>query len=199
MKVGCFVAQIRMLWNAYGPPSPACDPAAVELALLLYQQWLGSLPTGTQLINNSNLHLLSWTACFVPGSQLNNLGGLFTAQDGTLQPDSSILLAGGDAGSASSSDVLAELQRVLRGQDLSQLRGYIGVPPPSASGEAASEEMQMTGMRRYVPQNNEVVVLLSAKIDGKPAVGAKLLVVAGQEDGGVKLELPDGWEELMAA
>lgn len=135
----------------------------------------------------------------MPGSQLDNLGGLFTAQDGTLLPDSSSLLAGGAAGSASSSDVLAELQRVLRGQDLSQLRGYIGVPPPSASGDAAAEEMQMTGVRRYEPQSGEVVVLLSAKIDGKPAVGAELLVVAGQEDGGVKLELPDGWEELMAA
>ena len=54
---------------------------------------------------------------------------------------------------------------------------------------------------RAVPRGAPaLVVLLSARVDGTPALGAELLVVVGGGgDGAVRLELPDGMEEQLAA
>ncbi|KAL4440236.1 hypothetical protein ABPG75_003237 [Micractinium tetrahymenae] len=197
---------------------------------------------GSPLPNNPQLRLLSWTATFIPGSALDSgVGGVFTAADGALLPDSGSLLAGSSlsSGSGSSSGstegggqggaaAVEELQRVMRGQDTSQLRALVGLPPlgsPAAGGgsssssgeagtssgsssaeagsasEASAAEAEgggMMGLRRYEPDAGELVVLLSARVSGKPALGAELLVVARGEDGAVTLQLPDGWEEALA-
>ena len=139
-----------------------------------------------------------------------------------LLPDSGSLLTDGGSGASGSNaaDAVGELQRVLRGQDLSQLRGYVGAPPPArpasgsdddgssttgsnngAAGEGSEVEegTAMGGIRRYEPESGELVVLLSCKIGGKPAVGAELLAVAQAQDGKVVLALPDGWEQLLPA
>jgi len=59
------------------------------------------------------------------------------------------------------------------------------------------EQAVMHGVRQYEPEHGELVVLLSAKIAGKPAVGAELLVVARDDDNNITLQLPDGWEQLL--
>lgn len=158
----------------------------------------------------------------------SGVGGTFTAADGALLPDSGSLLAGSSTGSSSSSGgggtdsggqggaaAVEELQRVMRGQDTSQLRALVGLAPlggPAAGsgggeGEAAAnaaasaageEGGTIMGLRRYEPEAGELVVLLSARISGKPSLGAELLVVARGEDGAVTLQLPDGWEEALA-
>jgi hypothetical protein len=187
---------------------------------------------GTPLSTNLQLHLLSWSACYVPGSELDSLGGRFMAREGALLPDSASVLAGAaDGDGEAQGSALGDLQRTLRGQDLSQLRAYIGVPaqrppahggseaePGSAAGSAdpsgtaeqpapadgqpaaaMDDDTGMQGVRQYEPEAGELVVLLATRIDGKPATGAELLVVARSEDGCTTLELPDGWEAALAA
>ncbi len=179
---------------------------------------------GTPLPNNPQLQLLSWTATFIPGSALDSgVGGAFTAADGALLPDSGSMLAGSSPGGSSGGGAdmqggaLEELQRAMRGQDPSQLRALVGLAPlgaPTAGGgdssdcsssagggegeAAGGEGSTINGLRRYEPEAGELVVLLSARISGKPALGAELLVVARGEDGAVTLQLPDGWEEALA-
>lgn len=184
---------------------------------------------GTPLPNNPQLRLFDWTATFVPGAILDGgMGGVFTAADGALLPDSGSLLADSSPGGASSSSggegqaaaaAVEDLQRVMRGQDTSQLRALVGLAPlPSAAGGSGSsdgeeahegedvaaastaeaEDSTMMGVRQYEPEAGELVVLLSARISGKPALGAELLVVARGEDGAVTLQLPDGWEQALA-
>lgn len=171
------------------------------------------------LPNDPQLHLLSWSACYVAGSQLSGVGGVFSAEGGVLLPDSSGLLMGDDGGSGGSGSeaaALAELHRVLRGQDLALLRTYIGLPPPGpaagssqaeggAAGvttgglEDAGSGMEVEGLRPYQPEGGELVVLLAAKVNSKPAVGAELLAVARREDGGTALVLPYDEEQIAAA
>lgn len=184
---------------------------------------------GTPLPNNPQLRLFDWTATFVPGAILDGgMGGVFTAADGALLPDSGSLLADSSPGGASSSSggkgqaaaaAVEDLQRVMRGQDTSQLRALVGLAPlPSTAGGSGSsdgeeahegedaaaastaeaEDSTMMGVRQYEPEAGELVVLLSARISGKPALGAELLVVARGEDGAVTLQLPDGWEQALA-
>lgn len=168
------------------------------------------------------------------------MGGILTAgaDGGVVVPDSGSLLAGGSSSASSSSSktdgksgfeaAVEELQRVMRGQDPSQLRTLVGLPAAAAATEAAAHgagssssssslagdavaeaaEVQaaaeaaaaemMGGLRQYEPESGELVVLLSARISGKPALGAELLVVAQREDGSWALELPDGWQEALA-
>lgn len=191
-----------------------CDP-----------QPLAPIPAGTPLPNNPQLRLLDWRADYVPGTALHGIGALaYTAasEGAGLVPDSSSLLAnagsagsaggggaGGDAsgsGSGPEAAVLEELQRVLRAQDQSQLRSYVGLPSPASvaaaatggDAEAAAAEPAMAGLRRYEPDAGELVVLLAARISGKPMTGADLLVVARREDGSTVLQLPDGWEAMLA-
>ena len=122
--------------------------------------------------------------------------------------------AGAAAAGAADAGALDELRRVLRGQDLSQLYGYIGLPPPGAptssgggeeqQGQEAPEEGEQErhpavgGIRAYEPEASELVVLLAARIGSKPATGAELLVAVRQPDGSTALELPDGWEAALA-
>lgn len=188
-----------------------------------------ALIPGTLLPNNPQLRLLEWRADYVPGTQLDAMGGIFSAPGGgaALVPDSASLLArsgGSDGGASSSSSsasggsssgsaaagpdpaVLEELQRTMRGQDLSQLRAYVGLPPPGSGaaadggeGDEAGEEWGMMGVRAYEPEAGEVVVLLAARIGGTPAVGAELLAMESADDGSAvtSLHLPDGWEEAL--
>ena len=197
------------------------------------------------LESNPQLHLLEWTACWVPGSRLDSLGGVFGAPEGgALLPASGSLQAseGGEGSSgAGEADAAAldELRRTMRGMDPSQLRAMVGLPAPpgaqqygssSSSGGSGGEDADLAaaagaagmaaepaglaataeeeaeaaaavggGVRQYEPEAGELVVLLSAKVSGKPALGVETLVVAQQEGGATVLELPDGWEELMAA
>lgn len=212
------------------------------LSCSCYSPALRPLPccAGTSLSVNPQLLLQEWSAAYIPGAALGGTGGLFSAagEGGSLSllPDSGGLLAqetgvgggggqplppaaqGADAATAGAADAAAldELRRVLRGQDLSQLYGYIGLPPPGApSGSASSEEHQQQGqeegqeeqqeqhpavggIRAYEPEAGELVVLLAARIGGKPATGAELLVAVRQPDGSIALELPDGWEAALA-
>ena len=185
------------------------------------------------LPTNPQLRLLDWRADYVPASQLDAMGGVFSAAGGgaALVPDSASLLAGdgGSSGRGSSGSgaamgpdaaVLEELQRVLRGQDLAQLRAYVGLPPPgspaaagassSGGGDAAAAAAAaeayvevadggMMGVRPYQPEAGEVVVLLVARINGTPAVGADVFAVEREDDGSTvtSLQLPDGWEEAL--
>lgn len=178
---------------------------------------------GTPLETNLHLHLLEWHATYIPGSQLDAIGGFFSAagEGVALLPDSGSLLAGGSSSGGADEaapPAVEELRRVLRGQDLSQLRAYVGMLPPAASsssgdsgssesiaaGEAAAAEEAASGgtlaagvLRCYEPEASELVVLLACRISGKPATGAELLVAVRREDGSTVLELPDGWEEAL--
>lgn len=155
-------------------------------------------------------------------------GVFSSAGDGpslTLLPDNTALLAqdgsSGDTAAAAAADpaaaedaaALDDLRRVLRGQDLSQLYAYIGLTPPGgegSSGEGSSgsstdggaEQQQQgegpAGLRAYEPEAGELVVLLAARISGLAATGAELLVAVRQPDGSTRLELPDGWEAMLA-
>lgn len=187
---------------------------------------------GAPLPNNPQLVLHEWSAVYIPGPLLGSVGGVFSASgEGpslSLLPDTTSLLApeGSSAGSsgtgsaqagssaaaeaagleaaaAADAEALEDLRRVLRGQDLSQLYGYIGLSPPgSGSGTSSAPEQQQQqqphGVRAYEPDAGELVVLLAARISGKPATGAELLVAVRQPDGSTQLELPDGWEALLA-
>ena len=123
-----------------------------------------------------------------------------------------------DPAAAEDAAALDDLRRVLRGQDLSQLYAYIGLTPPgseASSGEVSSgssgdadagvEQQQQqqqgegpAGVRAYEPEAGELVVLLAARISGMAATGAELLVAVQQPDGSTRLELPDGWEAMLA-
>ena len=213
---------------------------------------------GEPLETNPQLHLLDWSACYIPATALDDSGGIgggMSMVGAALLPDSAGLLAG-NAGSGSSSsggsssssgsvlgaedDAMGEFWRVMRGMDLAQLRSMVGAPMPlpqqqmplqqrpaagvtvddvesdsnadavrdgdedeagaAAAAAAAEDDGTMMGVRRYEPEAGELVVLLSARVDGTPALGAELLVVVGGGgDGAVRLELPDGMEEQLAA
>ncbi len=71
-----------------------------------------------------------------------------------------------------------ELQRALRGIDNARLLTLTGLLPEGVAG---------TNEQAYDPQADELVLLVSAKFDGLPSIGADIVAGDVQADGTVRL------------
>lgn len=138
----------------------------------------GALPT------NPDLLVEGWGAVYLPAELLLPLGGVLTEDDAvdlsetsrTAAPTKSAAQDYGISGA-----LVSKLQRAMRAMDNTRLLTLTGLLP---------DGVPSSGEQAYDPAEDELVVLLSARIDGWPSIGADIVAVEVQQDGTVRLVMP---------